>query len=983
MAELQTNLNISPFYDDYNEDKQYYRILFRPATAVQARELTQLQTILQKQVSRFGDSIYKDGTIIEGCNFKPYPSIYQAKFKDSTPLTVDFGVLTTNHTDLANAYLLVSNTTGLRASIFRAFTGAEASVDFGSLDTNRAYVVYLNSGNNAGIQVDQFSTTSEQIDVYTSTQDKSGPLSSANRLGVVYTLSSNSTVNALGIGYGMHVGTGVVYQKGFFLKTLPDNFIIREHGSNAAGIKIGFDTKEYVVSPVEDSSLYDNSIGSSNFNAPGAYRLKLVPEAIFYDASNNQVTIPKSFLPVVEFDGGDGRIVELHTNPQLSILGDTLATRTAEESGDYIVKPFQIDVTSHESNNQLFYYNASPGTAYVDGYRVELRSPRKIQVPRAITTNTLPNQVITASIGNYVEVYNVAGIFDFNNLQEIDIYDEIQSTLTLDQSRTSPAGNRIGKANIRGAIYNDGRKGTASGIHNFNIFNVRMDAGYNFTKDARSFYVDSAVSSYGKAYADIVLTNNKANIIDSSLSRALFDTGLAGVKRLTDQDGVNDTTFVYKALLTATLTPISGNRSRATFNTTGTDIFNYGIGTLTDNQSEEIDLMFAQDTFSNTILTNATIGGVSNTTQSNVVATSNFTSAFNVGQAIALKNTVTSTTTYHTITAINSSNSMSVTPNTSLIGNMQLNKFFKKGTHIDMSGSGNVFTIDTTTSAFATLELDPLTSSYDIVGAIKVAKPSATPIEKVVRKNTYIKIDCGTNVNGFVGPWTLGLPDVYKIANVHFGSTYDETNPDKKEWFDLVTGQTDTQYGLSKLVLIPRYAGNLTGSSKLLIKLNHFTANVTSTKNGFFSVDSYPIDDANPTNSSAIQTAEIPIYIDNSLSRYDLRNHVDFRSYINATATVATTAASATINPANNETVFQKGGAGAQFVVSPESNFTYDVEFYLPRIDTFLINRDGSLDVKQGIPSLRPQSPAINKTGMPIAEILVPPYPSLTFKEAE
>jgi hypothetical protein len=240
----------------------------------------------------------------------------------------------------------------------------------------------------------------------------------------------------------MHVGTGVVYQKGFFLKTLPDNFIIREHGSNAAGIKIGFDTKEYVVSPVEDSSLYDNSIGSSNFNAPGAYRLKLVPEAIFYDASNNQVTIPKSFLPVVEFDGGDGRIVELHTNPQLSILGDTLATRTAEESGDYIVKPFQIDVTSHESNNQLFYYNASPGTAYVDGYRVELRSPRKIQVPRAITTNTLPNQVITASIGNYVEVYNVAGIFDFNNLQEIDIYDEIQSTLTLDQSRTSPAGNR-------------------------------------------------------------------------------------------------------------------------------------------------------------------------------------------------------------------------------------------------------------------------------------------------------------------------------------------------------------------------------------------------------------------------------------------------------------------------------------------------------------------------------------------------------------
>jgi hypothetical protein len=270
-----------------------------------------------------------------------------------------------------------------------------------------------------------------------------------------------------------------------------------------------------------------------------------------------------------------------------------------------------------------------------------------------------------------------------------------------------------------------------------------------------------------------------------------------------------------------------------------------------------------------------------------------------------------------------------------------------------------------------------------MVAAIPVAKPAATPIEKVVHKNTYIKIDCGTNLNGTTGPWVLGLPDVYKIANVHFGSTYDETNPDKKDWFDLVTGQTDTHYGLSKIILIPKYAGNLTNTSKLLIKVDNFTSNVTSTKNGFFSVDSYPIDDADPTNPTAIQTAEIPIYIDNSLTRYDLRNFIDFRSYIQNTAVVATTAAAATINPEDNLTIFKKGGAGEQFVVSPESNFIYDVEFYLPRIDIFLINRDGSLDVKQGIPSLRPQSPAINKTGMPIAEILVPPYPSLTFKEAE
>ena len=37
MADLNTNLNVAPFYDDYNESSDYYRILFRPATAVQAR----------------------------------------------------------------------------------------------------------------------------------------------------------------------------------------------------------------------------------------------------------------------------------------------------------------------------------------------------------------------------------------------------------------------------------------------------------------------------------------------------------------------------------------------------------------------------------------------------------------------------------------------------------------------------------------------------------------------------------------------------------------------------------------------------------------------------------------------------------------------------------------------------------------------------------------------------------------------------------
>ena len=59
---LSTNFNVTPYYDDYDEDKNYYRILFRPGYAVQAREVTQLQTILQKQIERYGKHMFKDGS---------------------------------------------------------------------------------------------------------------------------------------------------------------------------------------------------------------------------------------------------------------------------------------------------------------------------------------------------------------------------------------------------------------------------------------------------------------------------------------------------------------------------------------------------------------------------------------------------------------------------------------------------------------------------------------------------------------------------------------------------------------------------------------------------------------------------------------------------------------------------------------------------------------------------------------------------------
>ena len=54
---LENDYNISPFFDDFAEDKNFHRIMFRPSIPVQARELTQLQTILQNQIERDRKSV--------------------------------------------------------------------------------------------------------------------------------------------------------------------------------------------------------------------------------------------------------------------------------------------------------------------------------------------------------------------------------------------------------------------------------------------------------------------------------------------------------------------------------------------------------------------------------------------------------------------------------------------------------------------------------------------------------------------------------------------------------------------------------------------------------------------------------------------------------------------------------------------------------------------------------------------------------------
>ena len=84
MAE-KTDLNISPYYDDYSESKNFQKVLYRAGRPLQARELTQSQSILQNQIERFGNHFFEEGAIGTGAQSDIDFDLYYVKVKSSNP----------------------------------------------------------------------------------------------------------------------------------------------------------------------------------------------------------------------------------------------------------------------------------------------------------------------------------------------------------------------------------------------------------------------------------------------------------------------------------------------------------------------------------------------------------------------------------------------------------------------------------------------------------------------------------------------------------------------------------------------------------------------------------------------------------------------------------------------------------------------------------------------------------------------------------
>ena len=399
------NLNVSPYYDDYDSSKNFHKILYKPGFPIQARELTQQQSILQNQVESFGDHIFKEGSVVI-----PGGVAFDKQFQAVKLNTSNYGI------DIS---VYINNFIGKK--ITGDVSGVSALVKFVALPNGAdvtdptIYVTYLSADSSSDITTftDGESLSCTENVIYGNTTINSGtPFASL--------ISSNATA----VGSAAFVSKGVYFIRGYFVN-VEDQTIILDHYSNNPSYRVGLSIDESLVNAKEDESLYDNAKGFTNFAAPGADRLKITLTLSKKELTDKNDT---NFVEIMRLD--EGKVKVMQSKSDYNKIRDYLAKRTYQESGDYSVSPFSMSffdsLNDNLGNGGLFFdgdtteqlntpsddlmcLKLSPGVAYVRGYEVEKVATEIIDVEKPRDVGIRSDVGFSFAMGNVLKVNNVSG----------------------------------------------------------------------------------------------------------------------------------------------------------------------------------------------------------------------------------------------------------------------------------------------------------------------------------------------------------------------------------------------------------------------------------------------------------------------------------------------------------------------------------------------------------------------------------------------
>ena len=484
-----TNLNVSPYFDDFNEDKNYNKVLFKPGYPIQSRELTTLQSILQNQIEKFGQHFFKEGSVvIPGGTF--YDDNYFAVRIDpnflSVPVSSYISYLVSNNIEIEG------QTSGVRATVVNSLTYLESEDGYDTL-----YVKYTRSGSDGTTKVFQ---NGENLITLSDINFSSTSISANNQFARC--IVSDSTK----IGSSASLSEGVFFIRGYFVK-VPSSTIILDQYSNSPNYRVGLTiTEEIVTASSQNSDLYDNAQGFSNESAPGADRFRITASL------SKKLLTDTNDLDFVELMRVENGVLQTFVNKtDYNIFKDELARRTYDESGDYYVKQFALDVreslndrignngvyldtqTTQNGNtpsDNIFTIQVSPGKAYVRGFEIDKTSTTSIDVVKPRTTKSKENVSLPIKIGNVIDVENVYGspTIGFSTTYSVDLHDRrLADTGLLDGSST-----QIGKARVF-----DFNQKNITGVST-TTYEVRLLDIQTFTNITVGFAITVAADAYVK-----------------------------------------------------------------------------------------------------------------------------------------------------------------------------------------------------------------------------------------------------------------------------------------------------------------------------------------------------------------------------------------------------------------------------------------------------------------------------------------------------
>ena len=465
-----TNLNASPYFDDFDASKNFNRVLFKPGTPVQARELTTLQSILQNQVEKFGRHMFKEGSVVIPGSVH-YDNEYTCVKVEST----FFGIPVELYFRALENLRIKGKTSGVIATVKKLLPAAQSITNNTTL-----YIKYERSGDDGKTQkfLDGETLISLSTFVYGSTTITAGS-----------DFANCVPSGATAIGSAFTVTKGVFFARGAFVDVQQETIILDQY-DNKPSYRVGFLVKEEIITAVDDDSLYDNAAGFSNYTAPGADRLKI---DLVLTKKQPEDFNDENFIEL--FRAKVGKKEQIVDKTLYNELAKELARRTYDESGDYYVNRFSLTPTeclndrysifgtyfpeekTYKGNiptKDLMNLRIGPGKAYVKGFECEVVGSRILDIEKPRTTQLVQSNAIPFQAGNSLRVNNTLNGAQVKLAAANSDYVDLRDA-RLGSTKSTAAGNSIGKARIYDyKLQNAGYTGDTSVFEAF-LFDIQTD----------------------------------------------------------------------------------------------------------------------------------------------------------------------------------------------------------------------------------------------------------------------------------------------------------------------------------------------------------------------------------------------------------------------------------------------------------------------------------------------------------------------------